>query len=56
MEKKIRELTEFAADHEIMIQNMNRRLTILENVGLIFAASSIISMVGLIVVLSKIFW
>ncbi|GEM_PF-2643358 len=53
MEKKIKELFEFAADHEIMIQNMNKRLKLVESVGIIISIASISALVGLIVVLAN---
>ena len=51
MERKIKELIEFAAGHEIMIQNMNKRLKLVENVGVVISITSIAALVGLIVLL-----
>lgn len=51
MEKKIKELSEFAAGHEIMIQNMNKRLKLVENVGVVISIVSISALVGLTIVI-----
>ena len=54
MEKNIKDLTEFAAAHLIMIQNMNKRLKLVENVGVVISIAAISALAGLIVVLTNI--